>query len=171
MYEQVFLWVGLCVLLVLCLPILAIQKVILEVGTWVLRLGMVALLAGGVYLWFRPGELPEGVSRVVSDFPGLLSLLPDRGSPAFGLCLACWVVAVLVPLLAVMEVTRRIAGARLYPVRELATRPVAVVREDEALPLVEEPVAEVGVPVLRPVVRNTAAATIATAGARRTAVR
>jgi hypothetical protein len=167
MYEQVLPWVGLCILLVLCLPIPVIQKVILEVGTWSLRLGMVALLAGGVYLWFRPGELPAGVSRVLSDFPGLLSLLPDRGSQAFGLCLACWVVAALVPLLAVMEVTRQIAGARLYRVRELVGQPVAVVREAEVLPLVEEPVAEVGVPVMRPVVRNTAAATIATAGARR----
>jgi hypothetical protein len=162
MYEQVLPWVGLCVLLVLCLPIPAIQKVILEVGTWSLRLGMVALLAGGAYLWFRPGELPAGVSRVVSDFPGLLSLVPDRGSAAFGLCLACWVVAALVPLLAVMEVTRR-----LYRVRELTARPVALVREAEVLPLAEEPVEEVGVPILRPVVRNTAAATIATAGARR----
>jgi hypothetical protein len=168
MYEQILPWVGLVVLLVLCLPIPAIQKAILEVGTWALRLGMVALLAGGAYLWFRPGELPAGVSRAVSDFPGLLSLLPERGSPAFGLCLACWAVALLVPLLAVMEVTRQIAGARLYRVRELVGQPVAVVREAEPLPLVEEPVEEVGVPVMRPVVRNTAAAAIARAGTRRT---
>src|SRR5687767_14493123 len=103
MHEPVPPWIGPTSLPAVCLPMPVIQKVILEVGTWSLRLGMVALLAGGVYLWFRPGELPAGVSRVLSDFPVLLSLLPDRGSPAFGLCLACWVVAALVPLLAVME--------------------------------------------------------------------
>jgi hypothetical protein len=166
MYEQILPWVGLGVLLFLCLPIPAIQKLILEVSTWSLRLAMIALLAGGAYLWFRPGELPAGVSRVLADFPGLLSLLPERGSPAFGLCAACWVVAALVPLLAVLEVTRQIAGARLYRVRALTATPVAVVREAESLPLAEgeEQPVEVGVPILRPVERRTAAAAIATAG-------
>ena len=85
---------------------------------------------------------------MVSDFPGLLSLLPDRGSPAFGLCLACWVVAVLVPLLTVMEVTRWLGRVRAVVAEPVVAEPVAVVREVEPLPLVEEPVAEVGVPVM-----------------------
>jgi hypothetical protein len=165
MYEQILPWVGLGVLLFLCLPVPAIQTMILGVGTWALRLAMVALLAGGAYLWFRPEELPASLSRVLSDFPGLLALLPGRGSQAFALCAACWVVAALVPLLAVMEVTRRLAR-----VRATAAEPVAAGRqpEPEPLPLAddEQPV-EVGVPVLRPVERRTAAAAIATAGTRR----
>jgi hypothetical protein len=78
------------------------------------------------------------------------------------------VVAALVPLLAVLEVARQIAGERLSRVRELTARPVAVVGETEPLPLAEadEPPVEVGVPVLRPVERRTAATAIATAGSR-----
>src|SRR6476620_7126869 len=93
MYEPILPWFGLALLLFLCLPIPLVQKLVLEVSTWALRLGMIALLAGGVYLWFRPGDLPAEVSDTLNNFPGLLALLPARGTPAFGLCAACWVVA------------------------------------------------------------------------------
>ena len=59
MYE-ILPWVGVGILLFLCLPILLTQKLILEVSTWVLRLALIGLLSAGVYLAFRPGELPAG---------------------------------------------------------------------------------------------------------------
>src|SRR5688500_13184010 len=124
MIEHILLWIGLGALTLLCLPIPPVQKLVLEVSAWSLRLGMIALLAGGAYLWFRPSELPAGVSRVLNDFPGLLSLLPERGSPAFALYLACWVVAALVPLLAVLDVSRKLAG-RVRQIRTLTAAPTA----------------------------------------------
>jgi hypothetical protein len=163
MYEQILPWVGLGVLLLLCLPVPPVQKLVLEVSAWSLRLVMVGLLAAGAYLWFRPGEMPAEVSRVLSDFPGLLSLLPERGSPAFALCLVCWVVAALVPVLAALDVTRALAGRRLCRLRALSAAPVLETQPAEQhLPTADE-VAEVGVPVLRPVERRSAAAAIASA--------
>jgi hypothetical protein len=167
MYEQILPWVGLGALLILCLPIPLVRRLVLEVSTWALRLGMIALLAGGVYLWFRPGDLPTVISDALNNVPWLIALLPDRGSPAFGLCAACWVVAALVPLLAALDVTRRLAGRRLY--RVTAAGPV--VAEPVAEPLVEPVATErtpVGLPVLRPVERRTAAAAMTSAALRPT---
>lgn len=166
MYEQILPWVGLGVLVLLCLPVLPIQKWVVCASAWILRLGMIALLAGGAYLWFHPNELPAEVSRVLNDFPGLLSLLPERGSPAFALCLACWVVAALVPLLAALDVARKSAG-RVVEVHTPAPAPVVPVRAVAPAPAppVEEP-APVGVPILRPVERRTAAEVMAAAGSR-----
>ena len=74
MYE--FLpWIGLGVLLLLCLPILPIQHVVLVVSSWVLRVALVGLLASGAYLWFRPGNMPASVWTILADFPGLIALL------------------------------------------------------------------------------------------------
>jgi hypothetical protein len=156
MNERIMLWVGLGVLLVLCLPISRIQKLVLEIFAWSLRLAMIGLLAAGAYLWFRPGEMPAAVSGVLNDFPGLLALLPERGTPAFALCLACWIVAALVPFLAVLDVTRKLAG-RVHRIRTLTAHRVVA-----AAPV--QPV--VSVPVLRPVDRRTAADVIGAAGAR-----
>ena len=100
MYEQILPWVGLGVLFVLCLPLLAVQKLVLEVTTWSLRLAMIGLLAAGAYLWFRPAICPPRCRPCWPTSPVCSPLLPDRGSPAFALCAACWVVAALVPLLA-----------------------------------------------------------------------
>ena len=55
---QVLPWVGLALLLVLCLPIPAVQKLVLELTACALRLALLAVLAGAAYLWFRPAELP-----------------------------------------------------------------------------------------------------------------
>src|SRR5215831_7561583 len=128
MYAQILPWVGLGVLFLLCLPIPPVQKFVLEVTAWVLRLALIGLLAAGAYLWFRPGDLPDEVSGALNDYPRLLSVLPDRGSPAFALCAACWIVLALVPVLAMLDVTRKLAGRRLCRVRALTARPVAVVR-------------------------------------------
>ena len=81
MFEQILPWVGLGVLFVLCLPISPVQKLVLEVSAWGLRLGMIALLAAGAYLGFRPGDLPAEVSDVLSNFPRLLAWLPNPTAP------------------------------------------------------------------------------------------
>ena len=162
MSEHILPWIGLGVLTLLCLPISPVQKLVLEVSAWALRLGMIALLAGGAYLWFRPGELPAGASRVLNDFPGLLSLLPEHGSPAFALCLSCWVVTALVPLLAVLDVSRKTAG-RLRQTRALTAAPAAPARGAGPVSPAEEPV-PASVPILRPIERRRAADAIASAG-------
>jgi hypothetical protein len=173
MYEQILPWVGLGVLLLLCLPIPSVQKVVLEVSAWVLRLCMIALLLAGVYLWFRPNDLPAQVSGVLSDFPRLLALLPAQGSQVFALCLACWIVVAFVPVLAMLDVTRALAGARLYRLRTLAATPVVpVVATSPTAPPVEavlptaDEVVEPGVPIMRPVQRRTAADAMASAAPR-----
>jgi hypothetical protein len=160
MYEQILPWVGLGVLFILCLPISPVQKLVLEVSAWTLRLGMIGLLAAGAYLWFRPGDLPAEVSAALSDFPRLVSWLPDRSAPPFGLCLACIAVTALVPVLAVLDVSRKLGGRRLGRLRELAAAPVAQTHSEPAPPVERVPV---GVPVLRPIERRTAAQTIASA--------
>jgi len=158
MYD-ILPWIGLGILFFLCLPIPSVQKVLLEVSAWVVRLTMIGLLAGGVYLWFRPDDLPAGVSRVLADFPGFLSVLPAVGSQTFGLCLSCWIATALVPLLAALDGGRRAI--------RLSTPAVVVEHAPEPLPL-GEPVEEMGVPILRPVERRTAAAALASAGNRTT---
>jgi hypothetical protein len=163
MNEQVLLWVGLGVLVLLCLPVSPIQKLVLEISAWVLRVGLLAVLAGGAYLWFRPGEMPAELARIVNDFPGLLSILPAQGTPGFGLALACLTAAAFVPLLAALDVTRKLAG-RVQRIRTLTAAPVAVKPVPPVAPV--EETLPVGVPVLRPVERRRAADAMATAGSR-----
>jgi hypothetical protein len=165
-------WAGLVVLAILCLPIGACQKFILSIVSWVLRIALLAVLAGGAYLYFRPGDMPAQVSNALNDFPRVLSILPDRAAPHFGLCLACLIVAPLVPVLMVLDVTRCLAGRRLGRLRALADGAVDVVaaRETTRRTVVETtpsvaPAPE-AVPVLRPVDRRTASTTITSAGSR-----
>jgi hypothetical protein len=154
-------WAGLVVLFFLCLPILPVQRIVLDVSSWVLRFALVGLLAGGAYLWFRPHDMPPAISAVLNDFPGLLALLPERGSPAFALCAACWIVAVLVPILVAIDVTRRRVAVVGQEVTKEETR-------ETVLPMGEPVVEEMGVPILRPIERRTAAAALAGAGSRGT---
>jgi hypothetical protein len=164
-------WAGLVVLALLCLPIGCCQKFVLGVGSWALRLALLAALAGGAYLFFRPGEMPAQVNNVLNDFPGLLSILPDRSAAHFGLCLACLVVAPLLPLLMALDVTRALAGRRLNRLRAIADGRADVVATRESVrrtTVVEAdpvPVAE-ATPVLRPIDRRTASTTLASAGSR-----
>ena len=125
MYEQVLAWGGLALLLVLCLPLAAVQKLVLEVYGWVLRLAVLALLGTAAYLWFRPEHLPVEVTDTVNDSPRLRALLPQPGTPNFGICAAALVVAGLLPLLAVLDVCRKLAGGRLRRLRGLAAGPAA----------------------------------------------
>jgi hypothetical protein len=161
MYEQILPWApwaGLALLAILCLPIACLQKLALEVTAWSLRVALLGLLAAGAYLWFRPGELPAEVTSALNNFPNLLAVLPEPGTPAFGLCAATLVVAVLVPVLAVLDVTRKLAGRRLRRIRALTAAPVAAPPAAEPAPM--------GTPIERPVDRRTAAATIASAAPR-----
>jgi hypothetical protein len=158
MYE--FLpWLGLGILLFFWFPIPLTQKMLLIISCWAVRLAILGLLGFGVYLWFRPAELPGGVSRLFNDFPGLLTLVPPLSSRSFGLCLACWLAALLIPLLAVLD-----TSLRFYRSRERVN--VMEMRE-VSLPTAE-PVEEMGVPVLRPIERRTAAAALIAAGSRTT---
>ena len=154
----VIAWAGLVVLAILCLPVA--RKFVLELSAWALRLAMLAMLAGGAYLWFRPAEMPAGVSNFFDAEPWLLSILPDRSAAHFGICAASLVVLVLLPFLAMLDVTRRLAGRRLERIRLLTDDTVveAAIAEPET-PVVES--APMGVPVMRPVQRRTAANAIA----------
>src|SRR5438132_9924072 len=102
LYEQVIVWVGLALMLVLCLPFVRIQKLLLEVSALALRLSLLVLLAGGTYLWFRPGELPVQVTDTLDTFPRLRTILPAPGTPIFGICASSLVIATLLPLLAIL---------------------------------------------------------------------
>src|SRR5438045_2080820 len=107
MYEQVLAWAALAVLALLCLPFPGLQKLILTVTAWGLRLLLLALLVGAGYLWFYPEQLPREVSGELTYYPRLSANLPSPRSPYFGVCLAGPVVAALLPVLAVLDVCRK----------------------------------------------------------------
>jgi hypothetical protein len=156
-------WVGLAVLFFLCLPINSCRKFVLSITSLVLREALLAALVGGAYLYFRPGDLPSAVTDALTASPMLLRILPDPSASYFGLCLACLVVAPLVPVLAALDVTRILAGRRLAYLRAIADGRPAVVsastppREPARAAIAHrdsrpagEPVA-VAVPVERPI--------------------
>jgi hypothetical protein len=161
MVEPVITWVGLALLLVLCLPFATVQKLVLEVYGWVLRLALLALLGGAAYLWFRPKELPVEVTDTLSNFPRLRAILPEPETPNFGICAAALIVAVLLPLLIVLDVSRRLAGRRLRRLRDLAAGRTAETPSPVAASQV------VPKPVPRRVDRRAAADTMAQASARK----
>src|SRR5947208_4498425 len=117
LYAQVITWVGLAGLLVLCLPFARIHKLVLEVYALALRLALLALLGAATYLWFRPGDLPGEVTDALNNFPGLRTILPEPGTERFGVYAAFLIVMVLLPLLAILDVSRKLAGWRLRRLR------------------------------------------------------
>jgi hypothetical protein len=119
-YEQVIAWAGLALLVVLCLPFARIQKLVLEISAWALRLALLGLLGAAVYLWFRPQDLPAEVTDTLDAFPFLGRVLPSPETQYFGICAAALVVIPLLPLLAVLDVSRQLAGGRLRRLRTLA---------------------------------------------------
>jgi hypothetical protein len=157
-YLPVIALVGLALLLVLCLPFARIQKLVLELSALVLRLALFALLGAAVYLWFHPGDLPAEVmeksNTFLSTFPLPRSVLPGPGTPYFGICAAAFFVSMLLPLLAVLDVSRKLAGWRLRRLRALVAAP-EIVEPPEPAPA-----------VLR-VNRRAAADALAEAGARK----
>jgi hypothetical protein len=157
-YLPVIPLVGLALLLVLCLPFSRIQKLVLELSALVLRLALLAFLGAAAYLWFRPGDLPAGVmdtsNTFLSTFPRLRGVWPGPGTPYFGICAAAFFVIMLLPLLAVLDVSRKLAGWRLRRLRTLAAAPEVV-----------EPPAPA--PAVHRVNRRAAADALAEAGARK----
>ena len=162
MYEQVLVWAGLALLLVLCLPFSRIQKLLLEVSAWTLRLALLSLLGGAAYLWFRPQDLPAEVTNVLDAFPLLGRVLPAPGTQNFGVCAAALVVVPLLPLLAILDVCRQLAGGRLRRLRTLAAKVNA--REESPAPAASTPTPA---PAVRRVDRRSAADALADAGARK----
>jgi hypothetical protein len=124
--------VGLALLLLLCLPIAGLQKLVLEVFTWALRLALIAALAGGAYLIYQPAALPPEVVAWLNDVPRLKALLPDPSTQLFGPCAAAAVVAPCIPLLAVLDVCRKLAGRRLRRLRALTAPNATPVTPDAA---------------------------------------
>jgi hypothetical protein len=159
LYDQVIAWVGLALLLVLCLPFTPIQKLLLEVSAWALRLALLGLLAAGAYLWFRPQDLPVAVTDALGAFPFLGSVLPAPGTQHFGICAAALLVVPLLPLLAILDVTRQLAGGRLRALAAEADAP-------EGSPAPPE-VAPTPAPAVRRVDRRSAASALSDAGARK----
>jgi hypothetical protein len=169
MPEHLLLWAAFALVSVLCLPFAAARKVVLEVSSWGLRLALLALLACGAYLWFRPAAVPTEVVRVVDAFPLLRDILPAPGSQAFGLAAATLVVAVLLPLLAVLDVARILGGGRL---RRLCRLSDAMPAEPAPLPVaaqIDAPSRSVvaAVPTNRRPDRRSAADTMAEIGSRK----
>jgi hypothetical protein len=138
-YLPVIALAGLLLLLVLCLPIARLQKVVLEFTAWILRLALLALLGAAVYLWFYPANLPaEGMNtsnNFLNTVPSLKGVVPEPGTPYFGICAAACVVGVLVPLLAVLDVSRKLAGRRLRRLRALADAPRVAAAPPQPVPV------------------------------------
>ena len=160
MYEQIIPWAALGLAALLCLPIAGINKLVLEASAWALRLGLLALLAAAGYLWFFPEQLPAEVASVLGDFPRLKALLPDPTAPHFAISVAVPVVVALLPLLAGLDVARKLAGRPVRHLRVLASAPKA-----EKVEFAAPPPARPGIMVRR-VDRRTAADAIVGAGAR-----
>ena len=59
----------------------------------------------------------------LSTFPRLKGVVPEPGTQYFGICAASCVVVMLLPLLAVLDVSRKLAGWRLRRLRALAAAP------------------------------------------------
>ena len=162
MYEQVIAWAGLALLLVLCLPLPRIQKLLLEVSAWALRLALLGLLGAAAYLWFQPQNLPAEVTNTLEAFPLLGRVLPAPGAQNFGICAAALLAVPLLPLLCVLDVSRQLAGSRLRRLHTLA----AQVRAPEGAPA-PSAAASTPAPAVRRVGRRSAADALADAGSRK----
>jgi hypothetical protein len=157
--EQVIAWVGLAVLLLLCLPFAGIQKLVLELSAWALRLTLLAVIGAAAYLWFRPGNLPAEVMDAFNTLPRLKAILPEPGAQHFGVCAAAPLVIMLLPLLAILDVSRKQVGWRLRRLRALAAEPKVVQSPPASEPRPAPVVPRVG--------RRAAADTLAKAGSRK----
>jgi hypothetical protein len=163
MFEQIIPWAALVLAALLCLPIAGLQKLILEVSAWGLRLGLLALLGAAGYLWFFPEQLPAEIASALGEFPRLKAILPEPTAPLFGMSVAIPVAIVLLPLLAVLDVARKLAGRPVRHLRVLTARPTAEKVETVAGP--PAPPARPGIMVRR-IDRRTAADAIVGAGVR-----
>lgn len=177
MHVQILVWVGLVLLLILCLPFAIFQKLVLEVYALVLRLALLALLGGAAFLWFSPDRLPAEVTEALASFPPLGRILPAPLTQHFGVCAAGLIVVVMLPFLAVLDVTRKLAGRRLSRLRELSAaraaespKPPPAVQTAEAPPpppAPPPPVEKEEISAPRRTDRRVAADTLAAAGSRK----
>ena len=85
MYEQVITGVGLALLVVLCLPLPRVQKLVLEVSAWALRLTLMALLGSCCLSMVPPGEPAQrrgdGHSQQLPMPKGPCCLEPGAATP------------------------------------------------------------------------------------------
>src|SRR5262245_54297840 len=161
-YVPFLALVGLALLAILCLPFSGTRKLILEVYGLALRLALLALVAGATVLWFRPDLLPAECEKVLNAFPQARDILPAPRPQVFGAAVAGLLAAVLLPLLAVVDVTRKLAGWRLRRLRVL-TREARV--ETVSTPAGPSPAAPAAPPpAQRRVDRRAAAEAMAQAG-------
>ncbi len=112
MPAHIILAITAVVLFLLCLPIAGTRKFILEVFTWTLRFSLMALLILAGVLWFRPELLPNECANFVNSSPELSRYFPAPFTPLFGLAASCFIAAVSLPCLAMLDVARRLAGRR-----------------------------------------------------------
>ena len=99
LYDQIIAWVGLAVLLLVCLPFARVQKVVLTICALVLRLMLLGVIGAAAYLWFRPADLPDEVTSTLANLPPFLQpILPTPGTPHFGVCIACLIVLLFLPV-------------------------------------------------------------------------
>jgi hypothetical protein len=164
LYAPVIAWVGLALLLLVCLPFARISRLVLEVCALVLRLALLAAIAAAAYLWFRPGDLPVEVAETLDTLPpSLQPFLPEPGTQHFGVCMVSLIVLLFLPLLAVFDVSRKLAGWRLRRLRTLAEEEP---KAEEPKVVEPPPPPPAPAPVVRRIDRRAAAATLAEAGSR-----
>jgi hypothetical protein len=159
LFEQVIAWVGLALVLLLCLPVAGIQKLVLELYAWALRLALLAVIGAAAYLWFRPGDLPAAAANALNAVPSLRAILPEPGARHYGICVAAALVILFLPLLAILDVSRKLAGWRPRRLRGLVAEPKVVQPPPAAEPR--------PAPNASRVDRRAAADTLAKAGARK----
>lgn len=134
MYMSIIAWAGLAMLLILFLPITVLQKLLLGVYGWTLRLTMLALIAGAAYLWFRPAQVPIEVSNALGYFPWARSVLPQPGTPAFGIGAVGLVSLVALPLLAMIDLCRRSVVRRIEHVTRIVDEAAPPAPRIESVP-------------------------------------
>jgi hypothetical protein len=135
--NDILLWAGVAIALLLCLPFAGTRKLVLELTALAVRLSLIALLVGGAVVWFRPELLPDQVVQTVNAIPEARAILPSPEARTYGLATACLAAAILLPCLAMLDVTRKLAGDRLRRLRSLST-PVPAVSAPAAV-IVEAP--------------------------------
>lgn len=134
MYMNIIAWTGLAMLLILCLPIAGLQRLLLAVYGWTIRLTMLALIAGAAYLWFRPEQVPIEVTNALGYFPWARPVLPQPGTQVFGICAVGLVATVLLPLLAVFDLCRRSVVRRVEHVNRIVDQPAPPAPRTDSLP-------------------------------------
>jgi hypothetical protein len=119
--NNILVWAGVVVLFFLCLPSVRISQLILEISARLLRLALLAVLGGGICLWFLPGMAPVILRETFYSLPEVVqAYFPAPGSSLFGLALAALIVLTFLPALAVLDTMRHLAGQRLKTLRDLA---------------------------------------------------